>query len=118
MHDIEDPFLAKLAHDGGHALIAASVAAALMLFDVPKLLAVAIGCLGMAFLQELKDFLKDKRLSRDSIHDVATYQPLWILYMLQAGEYLQATVVAILIAIVVGLFYYNEFQERKKVKVA
>jgi hypothetical protein len=103
-----------LLHDAGHALTAAGVWLAVLLLGGPGLVGVALGTIGVALVQESIDYFKfDKTISRDSVHDVATYQPLWIFYLLHIGQPVLALVTAGLIASSVVVFYWDKIKKRK-----
>ena len=117
-HNIKSPLLAALMHDGGHALTAIAVAFAGSLvagyLGASQSFALFIGCaLGGVLLplgQEIHDYLKYSspgKLNRDSIHDIATYQPVWGFYFAYTGQWAALAVVLALVVIVEAVYYWG-----------
>lgn len=100
-----------LLHDAGHALTAAGVWLAVLALGGPGLVGIVLGTVVVPLVQEVIDYFKfGETISRDSIHDVATYQPLWIFYLLHIGQSIVALIVGLLIAVSVAVFYWDKIQ--------
>lgn len=102
-----------LLHDFGHTLTAAFVAMLLWLLGVAELWALAIGCLGVPLVQETWDFFKyaeARRISKDTIHDVATYQLPWVPWLWMYGHWIVGVVVLVLVVCSVSIYYYEKLR--------
>jgi hypothetical protein len=103
-----------ILHDAGHAVTGLGVVVLLTWMQVPLFWACLAGAVGAAIVQEAVDFVTwagAKEISTDSIHDIGTYQPAWMPYLVVTENWLGLFLVLLLVAIVEMSYY------RIKIKV-
>ncbi len=115
-HTVKNPLTAALLHDGGHALLAAGIAYFALWFELmvlhlspasALLLSGTVGWLLPALVQEAIDTRLFTNITKDSVHDFATYAPIFGLSLILTGRFLAGLAILALVAVVEVLFYWN-----------
>ena len=115
-HTLKNKLLSALVHDGGHFLTGLAVAFAGTLIalslgasvNLGLLLGCGLGAGLLPIVQEVVDYFKfGRKVTRDGIHDIATYQPVFAFYFAYTGEWLAVGTILALVVIVEAVFYWG-----------
>lgn len=94
----------RFMHDGGHALIAAGIAALLLLardagylLGWPTWLILLVATQVYSVTREIVDIIKAGRWTWDNLSDWLSYQPVWVFWLAFSEDPLVALFVGILI---------------------
>jgi sterol desaturase/sphingolipid hydroxylase (fatty acid hydroxylase superfamily) len=100
----------QLLHDAGHALTAVIVIVVLSLLGVATTWAFVLGCFGAPAVVEVMDYLRSRRFTKDSLHDITNYQLPWLFYAYNGDTLLMGLVILVLVVAAEGLYYWERIE--------